>query len=90
MIQIVRIRERRRRREGKSTVFKYNQLKVDEQKIERFIREKLGRDQIDRMNIDDGLCLPLQTSLSRDQLNFTNDMHQCRRPPVLLTGHLML
>lgn len=69
MIQIVRIRERRRRLEGKSTVFKYNGMKVDERKIARFIRENLGRGQIDRMNLDDGLCLPLQASLSRGQQN---------------------
>ncbi|KDB21518.1 hypothetical protein H109_06549 [Trichophyton interdigitale MR816] len=47
MTQIVRIRERRQRQEGKSTVFKYNGLKVDERKIERFIREKLDRDEMD-------------------------------------------
>ncbi|KAF3482513.1 uncharacterized protein GIQ15_05272 [Arthroderma uncinatum] len=49
MIQIAIIREKRRKLEGKPTVFTYNGREVDERKIERFIRDKLGNGQLDRI-----------------------------------------
>ncbi|EFR00511.1 hypothetical protein MGYG_03515 [Nannizzia gypsea CBS 118893] len=53
MTKIALIRERRRRLDGMPTVFTYNGLIVDDRKIERFIREKIGRSQLERMNVDD-------------------------------------
>jgi hypothetical protein len=56
MICIAIIRERRRLREGKQTVFLYNGREVDERKIERFIRERYGVAQLGNMLLDDGEC----------------------------------
>ncbi|KAK2875660.1 hypothetical protein FQN49_001518 [Arthroderma sp. PD_2] len=52
MIRVALIREKRRRLYGKPTVFAYNGREVDERKIERFIRDRFGKGQLDRVNFD--------------------------------------
>ena len=56
MIRIAILRERRRLREGKRTVFLYNGREVDERKIERFIRERVKIAQLSNMHLTDGEC----------------------------------
>lgn len=56
MIRVAILRERRRLRQGKRTVFLYNAREIDERKIERFIRGHFGVAQLDNMRLDDGEC----------------------------------